>query len=174
VRWLSVAVLLSLAACNTTEKPAGFDPNYCPKVADWDPAWVELEDQVTALVNQRRSEGGLCGGESFEPSARLALRTELRCAARSQSRDMATRGFFDHVNPDGDDVSDRVERAGFQWIAVGENIAEGQPTPAEVMADWMASPGDCANILAPHCELLGVGYFASDRPFWTQVFGTEE
>lgn len=157
----------------TTDEPAGFDPNYCPKVADWDPAWAAFEDDVVTLVNEQRRAGGTCGGQSFPASAPLPMQSELRCAARNHSLDMATRAFFDHENPDGDSPADRIERAGFDWMAVGENIAEGQETPAEVMESWMASSGHCANILDPRFEFIGVGYVGGGDDLWTQTFGTE-
>ncbi len=156
-------------ACDATDD--GFDPNYCPKVAEWDPEWVALEDEVASLVNERRSVGGVCGGESFGPARPLAMDSKLRCAARNHSLDMATRGFFDHINPDGEDFADRLSRAGFDWSAIGENIAKGQDSAATVMAGWMDSPGHCANILEPRFEVLGVGYYEGD--FWTQTFATE-
>jgi uncharacterized protein YkwD len=151
------------------ESPA-YDPNYCPKVEDWSPEWASYEDEVVRLVNERRNEGGVCGGQSFGRSAGLSKDSALRCAARNHSMDMATRGFFDHQNPDGENPEDRIVRAGFDWTAVGENIARGQPTPDEVMADWMSSPGHCVNILSPAFDFIGVGYYGTGN-YWTQTFG---
>lgn len=163
--------MVFVTGCAMDDEPAGYDPNYCPKVEEWDAASAAFEDEVARLVNERRSEGGVCGGESFPASASLARDDRLRCAARNHSLDMATRGYFDHESPDGEDAADRITRAGFEWTAVGENIARGQPNPEEVMADWMASPGHCSNILEPRFEFLGVGYVA-DGAHWTQTFGT--
>ncbi|HEX6766610.1 MAG TPA: CAP domain-containing protein [Polyangiaceae bacterium] len=173
MRWILPACLLFVTGCSTDDEPAGFDPDYCPKVADWDPAWAAFEDEVATLVNERRAEGGVCGSESFGPSAPLAMQAELRCAARNHSLDMATRGFFDHENPDGDGPAERISRAGFEWTAIGENIAQGQETPDAVMTSFMESPGHCANILEPRFEFIGVGYVGGRDPIWTQTFGAE-
>ena len=162
---------LLVVACGTDDD--GFDPNYCPSVEDWDPAWVALENDVVSLVNERRSEGGVCDSESFGPSAPLAVDSALRCAARNHSRDMAVRGYFGHESPEGDNFDDRIERAGFDWTRIGENIATGQDTAAEVMTDWMSSQGHCENILDPNYEFIGVGYYEGDDPMWTQTFGTK-
>jgi uncharacterized protein YkwD len=148
----------------------GYDPDYCPPVETWDSGWASFEDDVVRLVNERRSEGGVCGGQSFGASAGLSKDSALRCAARNHSKDMATRGFFDHQNPDGENPEDRITRAGFDWTAIGENIAMGQPTPDEVMADWMSSPGHCSNILSPAFDYIGVGYYGTGN-YWTQAFG---
>jgi uncharacterized protein YkwD len=100
----------------------------------------------------------------------------LRCAARVHSADMAQRGFFDHVNPDGEDPFDRMERTGFRFSLAGENIAAGQRSPEEVMAGWMASPGHCANIMEPGFTHFGVGLYVDANSdlglFWTQTFAT--
>jgi uncharacterized protein YkwD len=172
VRRLVILASLLVVACEMTDDE-GFDPNYCPSVENWEPAWVALENDVVSLVNERRSEGGVCDGVSFRPAEPLAVDSALRCAARNHSRDMAVRGYFDHVSPEGEDFADRFERAGFDWTRIGENIATGQETAAEVMADWMSSQGHCENILDPNYEFMGVGYYEGDEPMWTQTFGTK-
>ncbi|HEX6275356.1 MAG TPA: CAP domain-containing protein [Polyangiaceae bacterium] len=169
MRWLLVSVLFGAMGC-ATDDDSGFDPDYCPPVEEWNAEWVAFESEVANLVDQRRSEGGTCGSESFGRAAPLAVDAALRCAARNHSRDMATRGFFAHESPDGEKPEDRITRAGFEWSAIGENIAQGQRTPAAVMEAWMASPGHCANILDPRFDFIGVGY-DGDGAFWTQTFG---
>jgi uncharacterized protein YkwD len=85
---------------------------------------------------------------------------------------MRDRNFFDHTNPDGLDPFQRAAKAGItaMWA---ENIAQGQATPAEVMTDWMNSPGHRANILDCKLTTLGVGVaYGSGGPWWTQDFGT--
>ena len=54
-----------------------------------------------------------------------------------------------------------------------ENIAQGQPDPASVMADWMTSDGHRANILNPAYASLGVGvHVGAGGPWWVQDFLT--
>jgi uncharacterized protein YkwD len=170
MRWLSGLLFLPLMGCSIDDELAGFDPDYCPPVETWNEAWVAYEEEVASLVNQRRREGGVCGSASYPPSAPLAIDAALRCAARNHSLDMATRGFFDHENPEGEGPADRIERAGFAWSAVGENIAQGQPTPEAVMRSWMASPGHCANLLDRRFEFIGVGFHGEGNAQWTQTF----
>ena len=111
MRKLALALSLLVLACGTDDE-GGFDPDYCPPVENWDPAWVALEDEVRLLVNERRSEGGTCGGRSFDASAPLATDSALRCAARNHSRDMSERGYFAHETPEGEDFADRIELQG--------------------------------------------------------------
>jgi uncharacterized protein YkwD len=124
------------------------------------PANGGAEDQILALVNAERAAAG-CGAVSADPG--------LTAVARAHSEDMRDRDYFDHVNPEGLSPFDRAERAGMS--ARAENIAYGQPDPADVMADWMASSGHRANIL--NCDLtrLGVGIAAGGGgPWWTELF----
>ncbi|MDH6136754.1 RNA polymerase sigma factor (sigma-70 family) [Kitasatospora sp. MAA4] len=123
-----------------------------------------FQQQVLALVNIQRSQNG-CGP--------LTANSKLQAAAQGQSDDMAARHFFDHTNPDGAGPQQRIEAAGYQWSTWGENIAQGQPTPASVMDSWMQSPGHRANILNCDFKELGVGvHQGPGGPWWTQDFGT--
>ncbi|MEO1271126.1 MAG: CAP domain-containing protein, partial [Myxococcota bacterium] len=98
-----------------------------------------LESEQWQLLNADRRAQGL---------RELACHSGLGQVAREHSQDMAVRGYFDHVNPEGEQPWDRMERNGVTgWRSVGENIAAGYPTPQEVQEGWMNSPGHRANIL---------------------------
>ncbi|MEI6775550.1 MAG: CAP domain-containing protein [Chloroflexales bacterium] len=136
----------------------------------------QMADQVLALVNSERATAGC---------AALTMNDKLIAAAQGQSQDMAVQNFFSHTNPDPNraTLSQRVNAVGYTWSSIGENIAAGQNTPADVMTSWMNSPGHKANILNCAYTEIGVGYFyqADDQPlpgdtwslyyYWTQVFG---
>jgi uncharacterized protein YkwD len=65
-----------------------------------------------------------------------------------------------------------MQNFGLQFTAAGENIAYGQRTPAEVMRDWMNSPGHRNNILSRSFSQIGVGLAknSSGVCYWTQQF----
>jgi uncharacterized protein YkwD len=86
--------------------------------------------------------------------AALAEHPAATRAAAAHASDMARRGYFAHRGSDGSSVGDRLIRAGCRWTAVGENLAQGQPTAAEVVAAWAASPGHRRNMLGRH-EVFG-------------------
>lgn len=125
-------------------------------------------DAVLCIVNAERTARGLNA---------LAQDGALERAAQGHSEDMVTRGFFDHVGPDGRDAGGRIDAAGYAWGAYAENIAAGQSTPRRVMAAWMNSAGHCRNILDPGVTELGVGVAALAATLpggagtWTQNFG---
>ncbi len=78
-----------------------------------------------------------------------------------------------HTGADGSTVAVRVDRTGYEWSILAENVAYGYSDAATVMAGWMASDGHRRNILSPHVDLgVGLAYGADGRAYWTQVFGT--
>jgi uncharacterized protein YkwD len=128
-------------------------------------------------VNAARAAGRRCGGKYFAPAAPLALDPTLTQAALEHSRDMATHDAFDHRGHDGSTPSVRVTRAGFgAHRIVGENIAAGAMTPAEVTEGWLASPAHCENIMDGRFTLVGIAFAENLRTasevFWTQDFAT--
>jgi len=151
-----------------------------PPPAPADPSWpagnTALEDAVIARVNQIRAVGAVCGSKAMPPVPPVALREEFRVAARAHSKDMATRNYFDHNNPEGKGPADRIRAAG--WLNPGysgENIAAGNPTAEGTVNQWLKSQGHCENMLDKDFKMLGVGYFqnpgAKYTHYWTQNFG---
>jgi uncharacterized protein YkwD len=116
--------------------------------------------QVVALTNRERAEAG-CRA--------LTVDARLTAAAQRHSEDMAENDFFSHTSRDGRDFVNRIRATGYPSPGA-ENIAYGQTSAREVVADWMGSSGHRRNIL--DCELteIGVGF---DRRgyYWTQNFG---
>ncbi len=131
----------------------------------------ELINQVIKLTNIERANAGL---QPLKPNSQLAD------AAQDHSEDMAKDDFFSHTGVDGSNVASRVQDSGYQYSTVGENIAAGQKTAAEVVEGWMNSPGHRANILNANYTEIGIGYEYLENDtgsvnynrYWTQVFGT--
>ncbi|WDF44239.1 CAP domain-containing protein [Streptomyces sp. T12] len=120
--------------------------------------------EVVELTNRERAGAGL------RP---LSVDPVLTTAAQAYSADMAARAFYSHTSPEGGQPWDRAAAAGSTRRSIGENIACGQRSPAEVVEGWMNSPGHRANILKRDFTHLGIG-FAGGGPagtYWTQLFG---
>jgi uncharacterized protein YkwD len=88
---------------------------------------------------------------------------------------MATYAVFDHRGHDGSSPAVRVERAGYgSYLVVGENIAAGAMTPAEVTQGWLESPAHCENIMDSRFSEIGIAFTvnlaSSELVYWTQVF----
>jgi len=161
--WACLAVGLLSASCGGGGGGGGGSPADPPPVSPA-PSQAELDyaQDVLDLVNDERTARGL------DP---VVADVEAADAAYGHAYDMEVRDFFDHLNPSGENPGDRLDRAGVSSFGWGENIARGQPTPADVMATWMGSTGHRRNILDPSFGRLGVGVrLASGGPWWVQDF----
>lgn len=125
-------------------------------VAGWQ---QDMLDQVNAV----RAAAGV---------APLRLCAPLERSAAAYSRAMADQGFFDHTGPDGSTTGTRVRAQGYEWTVVGENIAYGQLTVAQVVAAWRNSPGHYTNMISPDFTDVGFGKATNpanaQSPLWTQ------
>jgi uncharacterized protein YkwD len=130
---------------------------------------------VLKLTNDARSHPRKCGATPFAAAPPIKPNPMLDQAAAVHARDMARHGALRHEGSDGSAPADRVSRAGYRWRSVGENIAGGQPTPEQVVQDWVGSPPHCANLMNPGFTEMGVGYAvnkdSADGIYWAQVFG---
>lgn len=87
----------------------------------------------------------------------LAESIQLNAAASRKAQDMFNRQYFEHFSPDGKSIGDLVEAAGYEYIAVGENLALGNyKDDQELVRAWMNSPGHRANILNTRFREIGV------------------
>ena len=155
-RGLLLGLLLLVAS------PAAADRNSLTGYAEWartaiahPPSDVhflqELQQRLIDLTNERRQKAGL---------APLQPDPGLRTAARAHALDMLERRYFDHVGPDGRDVSDRVAILDRYFIGTtGENLAEEKGIAVadlgeqvgllavKIVDGWMHSPEHRRNLL---------------------------
>jgi uncharacterized protein YkwD len=128
---------------------------------------------VLELVNKERTTGATCGDTYFQPTTPLSSNQKLADSAIAHAQDMAVNDYFSHESKNGEKLKDRVNKQEYSWLTIGENIAKGQKTSAQVVRDWMNSPGHCKNIMNPNFGELGVGRDDNLRKeyIWVQVFG---
>jgi uncharacterized protein YkwD len=89
---------------------------------------------------------------------------------------MVAKNFFGHTGSDGSSAGDRATAAGYIWSAWGENIAASQLTVSSVVAEWMANPVHCSNIMRGRFRDIGlacVGGTANNAyvTYWTMTLG---
>ncbi len=115
-----------------------------------------FQSALVARVNQFRTSGVSCGSAgNFGPAPALAWNNMLTLAAERHSQDMVNKAFFSHTGSDGSNGGQRITEAGYIWNAWGENIAAGQATVNQVVADWIGSPSHCANLMDPDFVDIG-------------------
>ena len=145
-----------------TQKPAEQKPAE-QKPAEEAKSLSEFEQRVVELTNAERTKQGLSA---------LQIDTELSKVARIKSEDMQKNNYFDHNSPTYGSPFDMMKKFGISYKSAGENIAQGQRTPEEVVQAWMNSAGHRANILNSGFTHIGVGYVESGN-YWTQQFITK-
>jgi uncharacterized YkwD family protein len=120
----------------------------------------QFAQQVIDLTNKERANNGL-------PA--LKADAELSSVAEKKSQDMEQNDYFSHTSPTYGSPFDMMRDFGVDYSTAGENIAQGQQTPEEVVDAWMNSPGHRANILSEKFTHIGVGFEEAGN-HWTQMF----
>ncbi len=87
----------------------------------------------------------------------LAVHPQLTSAAQSKANDMAARGYWSHVTPEGVEPWWFVTNAGYSYLATGENLAYGFDNSQATVTGWMNSPGHRANVLNDAYQDVGFG-----------------
>jgi uncharacterized YkwD family protein len=134
-----------------------------PKPAAPAPATGDISpyvQQVIDLTNAQRSKNGL-------PA--LKADSQLSGVAQKKSVDMQQNNYFSHTSPTYGSPFDMMRDFGVTYKSAGENIAQGQRTPQEVVNAWMNSEGHRKNILSANYTHIGVGYEKTGN-HWTQMF----
>jgi uncharacterized protein YkwD len=130
------------------------------------PPPAELERAAIRAVREARRKRGLSA---------LRVSDALTRVARGHSEEMALRGFFDHVTPEGLTVGDRVEAAGLRFKRVGENLHTNRNVEdpiAKAVESWLKSPAHRGLMLSDEYLETGIGVAIDYRGgiFFTQLF----
>ena len=166
-------------AKSTTTKPAATKPVAAPPVTTTVPSTTlpiesngqtgsldvsisdsedtDFETQIIKAVNDERKSRAL---------PELSYSAELSEAAKIRAKEISV--SYGHFRPDNSWWRTVSE------LAMGENIAKGQASPYDVMAEWMLSDGYRENILSTEYKTIGVGYYYdsnTDTYYWVQIFG---
>lgn len=125
-------------------------------------AWLEQ-------INQARSEARYCGRVLQAAAEPLSYQCTLAGAAQRHSNDMAQHSTLSHLSSDGQDAYRRLQQQGYEAATLGENVAMTETGDADVVQQWLASPGHCRNIMDAEFTSLGMGQASSDRGdvYWT-------
>ncbi|TSA46540.1 CAP domain-containing protein, partial [bacterium] len=98
-------------------------------------------DTLMRLINSERSQRNL---------VTLSTHASLVKAAGEKSQDMIDRGYFAHIDPDGNYVWGRIVNAGYPpYKILGENLAIDFSTAEGMITAWLDSPTHRANLLHP-------------------------
>lgn len=115
--------------------------------------------QVLEIVNKERANVG---------ASPLTMDKDLLSAAMLRTAETVV--SFSHTRPNGELCYTASSKMSGENIAMGSGGASG--TPAQVMNQWMNSPGHKANILNTGFQSIGIGCIVtSSGTYWVQCFG---
>ena len=122
--------------------------------------------EVALLTNKERTQKDI---------PVLQRNSLLDQAAQMKAQDMAANGYYAHVSPDGVTPMHWVEKAGYKYLIIGENLVVNRTDAEQVVDAFMGSPGHRANILRSDFTEIGIGvangiYKGKDATFTVQIF----
>jgi len=116
---------------------------------------VDAEASVRA-VNALRGQARQCGERTLPAAASLRWQATLAGSAQRYAQELARRDRLDHVGEAGASLRMRMREAGYLMRAAGENLAGGPETLDEALAQWLASPTHCENLMGAEFEEFGL------------------
>ena len=133
-------------------------------------------------INAKRANGFTCptpvGARPPVPAVTWNAKLELM-SLRHTNVLVNVNADFGKVDPhsgvgDGN-IATRATNVGYAFLAVGENIAAGQPTVTEAMNDWLDSSGHCSAIMDADFTQIGASKLSTTggayATYWTLNFG---
>ncbi len=127
-----------------------------------------LPAALTTLANADRAAEG---------APALVEDPALDAVAQAKVNDMAAKGYFAHVSPEGKTPWDWLRGAGYEYTYAGENLAVDFTDSTDVEKAWMNSPTHRANLLKQEYTRVGIAvaqgtYEGKDVTFVAQYFAT--
>ncbi|HEY1041610.1 MAG TPA: CAP domain-containing protein [Candidatus Paceibacterota bacterium] len=107
-----------------------------------------LASVITELTNHTRAQ------QEAGPVVEDPL---LSLAAQAKAEDMAQRGYFSHVDPDGIAPWAWYDAVDYTYRYAGENLAVNFTDSKDIEEAWIASPTHYANLIKPQYTRTGVG-----------------
>jgi len=116
------------------------------------------------LVNAVRAQAGV-------PA--LTLSAELTAAADTHARDMAAQLRAWNFGSDRSAPQTRAERAGFNGLVTGEDVAETFLNNIEIFQIWAADPRSREAMIDPTATHMGLGWFQEEngKLWWVMDIG---
>jgi len=127
-----------------------------------------LPGVLASLTNESRTANGITS---------VARDAELDAVAQTVAEDMAAKGYFAHVSPDGKTPWYWLNQAGYSYSYAGENLAVNFTDSQNVQTAWLESPTHRANIMKQEYTRVGFGtanglYEGKETTFVVEFFAT--
>lgn len=118
------------------------------------PVVTDTRESMLAELNAIRAVARDCGDTRYAAAGALRWNTALETAATEHAAYLQRTDTISHVGANGATLGQRVTATGYQWVAVGEDLAAGPGGASAVIAGWLSSAGHCANLMdAGHVDV---------------------
>ncbi len=119
------------------------------------------------LTNKARSQND---------APELTVSETLTRAAQMKADDMAARQYFSHTSPDGTTPWYWFQKAGYEFMYAGENLAVDFTESSDIETAWLASPKHRENIVDSRFTEIGIAtktgvWQGRQTTFVVQLFG---
>lgn len=163
-KFAAIVVIAALPACGGSSTGSGGGVVSTPPPTAAPPA--PENNSFAVLLNNVRVANS---AQAVTYDARLGR------AAQGHAVDLVTNNRFSHTGTNGSTVGDRATAQGYNWTAIGENIARGQQTVQAAMTAWTNSTtGHHENNINPVYEDFGLGVTGTGgNRTWVLVLGAE-
>lgn len=144
--------------------------------ASWAQYIANSSNNFAAVVSAVLVDLANADRNALAPDAgELAVNPQLVAAAQAKANDMALRGYFSHVGPDGREPWAWIRDAEYDYQYAGENLAVRFGDSIEVERAWLASPSHRANLLDGRFTEVGIAtaygfYEGQPTTFVVQMF----
>ena len=153
---------------------------------------AEVIGEYLDVINKARASEQDCGEYGvFEPAPALSWSDALYKASYEHTQDLVESNTMSHngsgtesdwtamdiLNGTPSSMKERIERYGYVYYSIGENITAGteRDTAQEAIDSWLASDGHCANLMSTKYTEVGMSYLMGEDTnythYWTQNFG---
>lgn len=127
-------------------------------------------DVLVGLTNDYRQANSI---------AILTVNPLLEEAAKMKAEDMAQKGYFAHTSPEGITPWHWFEKAGYNFVYAGENLAINFSDSEALHKAWLSSLGHKENIVNKNFSEIGIAvarglYKEKEAFFVVQLFGTRK
>jgi uncharacterized protein YkwD len=164
--WAGISVLAILFFISSFFIPASRDflKNVASKVSS-------LADVLSSVLVIQTNEFRSTNNESLLIESPL-----LTSAAQMKANDMAIKGYFSHVAPNGDKPWFWFKKIGYKYSYAGENLAVDFTESEDVTEGWINSAKHKANLLNKNFTEIGIGvakgmFEGHETTFVVQFFG---
>ncbi len=129
-----------------------------------------LPEAIVSLTNGQRAAYNL---------PPLSVDKTLSEAAQAHAEEMAAKGYFSHMSPEGNLPWVWFQKFGYPYQFAGENLAVNFFDSTDVVTAWMNSPTHRDNIIKYEFSDIGIGvangtYEGRSTTFVVQFFGTKK